>query len=193
MSFLAGLMAITYFGLALPILFLAAIGTCLLSVASYKDDVFAWKTIFGIFCFSAIFWMTDFDWRSIISWMILVYTAAWLLTGSVWFLFKWNKFVGSARADADKHLKEALRKEPDMPPAQKNAIMLSHRPSLDENKERALSWVIFWPFSILAYILGDLLHDLAEWIVERLRGMATLITRRHFGEFENNTEGTVAQ
>lgn len=194
MQFLTGLMTITFLGIAFPVILLVFLGICFLGVTSYKEDLLAWKTFFGVVCFVAIGHLTNFDWfGNIFSLWTLAYIAGWALMGAIWFLFKWNQFVGKKRAAGDAALKEKM-KHPlrndgeEMTPEEKRMFMLDYKPRLDEHKERAFSWIILWPFSVLAYVFGDLIRGVADWIIERLRGAASRITARHFGEFERPME-----
>jgi hypothetical protein len=186
MLFLAGLMSITYFGIALPILALWVLCVLFFGFASYRDEIFAWKTFFGAACVGAILWLSEYSWVNILSWMTLAYMVGWLIAGGMWFLFKWGKFVKGRREHADSALKDALRRKPEMSEEEKRVFMLGHRPNLDENKERVFCWILLWPFSVLSYIFGDLLRDIANWVFERLRGTAQRITDHYFGEFKSS-------
>ena len=180
MQLLTGLMTITFLGIALPVILLAFLGICFLSVTSYKEDLLAWKTFFGIVCFVAIGDLTNFDWfENIFSLWSIAYIAGWALMGAIWFLFKWNQFVGKKHDAGDAALKEKMRypsinHDEEMTPEEKRMFMLKYKPHLDEHKERAFSWIILWPFSVLAYVFSDLIRDVADWIIERLRGAASL-------------------
>ena len=43
-------------------------------------------------------------------------------------------------------------------------------PSASANKERITCWIVYWPFSVAAYLLLDLLQDIGEWIYAKLSG-----------------------
>lgn len=188
MSFLSSLMAITFLGIALPIWFFGGWGFLLLFGTSNREELATWKVAFALLFFGVVSWLSDFSWAFIFSWWTLVYFVVWFVIGALWFLFKWNKLAASAREDADRQIAGYRRNNnnKDMDEEGKRDIMLSYRPDLNKNKERALSWIVLWPFSMLSYLFGDLLKDLGNWIISQLRWVAERITSQHFGEFKGD-------
>ena len=53
-------------------------------------------------------------------------------------------------------------------------------PSPFSYKEKILNWVAFWPWSMVAYMILDLLRDLANFVWERLIGVYAAVVRRRY-------------
>jgi hypothetical protein len=52
-----------------------------------------------------------------------------------------------------------------------------------ENKARVTGWLTFWIFSLVEYVLGDLLVNLVDGIVHMFSGLLQNITNRQFAGF----------
>jgi len=53
-------------------------------------------------------------------------------------------------------------------------------PSPFSYKEKILNWVAFWPWSMVAYMILDLLRDLANFVWERLISVYAAVVRRRY-------------
>ena len=50
-------------------------------------------------------------------------------------------------------------------------------PKVSTHQEKIISWIVHWPWSVLGYLLTDILRDLASWFVELTKGVYNSITR----------------
>jgi hypothetical protein len=53
-------------------------------------------------------------------------------------------------------------------------------PAVTQHKDKILSWIILWPFSLLGYLLSDILMDVANWFFARTKWIYTRISKRAF-------------
>lgn len=44
------------------------------------------------------------------------------------------------------------------------------------------SWVVYWPFYLVSLVLSDLFRELARWVVDRMHGNLTKITKKMFAD-----------
>jgi hypothetical protein len=190
MEFLAPLMAITILGMGLPFFALYFVALILLSIVTYTEDLFSFKSFVAVALVgSAIYFSTtgQFTWHDLLSWYTLLGIIAWFFLGSLWLLFKWNKVSEKSKELFDEAwatLVEKKKNKGETPPSEEDRRSLArlYIPHLKENKERAFTWILLWPLSVLSYILGDLVRDILEWILRNLGSICRKITRNHFGD-----------
>ncbi|HEU5114467.1 MAG TPA: hypothetical protein VFT82_01735 [Candidatus Paceibacterota bacterium] len=53
-------------------------------------------------------------------------------------------------------------------------------PIVTQHKNMLFSWIILWPFSMLGYVLSDILSDLADWLVKRFHWVYARITNHAY-------------
>lgn len=53
-----------------------------------------------------------------------------------------------------------------------------------EHKALLTNWIVFWPWSLLGYLLSDVLKDIADWCFERLKGVYNLISISSFRDVD---------
>ncbi len=56
----------------------------------------------------------------------------------------------------------------------------SYPPSPVDNKRKITTWISFWPWSLIWYIIRDLFRELVDAIYKRLSGLYWSISRRQF-------------
>jgi hypothetical protein len=87
---------------------------------------------------------------------LFLFTVGYFLVGIGWSFFRWLKYVKKQY----KKWKTSYSYKPE--DREKNI------PQAGDNKEQLSAWLIFWPFSVIRYIIGDLLKDLGEMFVRTL-------------------------
>lgn len=87
---------------------------------------------------------------------LLTFAAIFLACGLVWSFFKWDRFVASQA--------KAGREQPDW----------------TDNKGRITGWMLWWPFSMVSYVIGDLLADIIRWVQNLFGGIYQRIAARHY-------------
>lgn len=65
-----------------------------------------------------------------------------------------------------------------------NDTLDSVMPSAMENKERIVTWILWWPTSAFWTLLNDPLVRFANWMYSRFQGMYKRIAYRAFAKFE---------
>ncbi|MBP9757175.1 MAG: hypothetical protein KBD06_01085 [Candidatus Pacebacteria bacterium] len=174
----------------------------------------------------------------------VVVILCWFAAGSVWSVFKWNKFTKRFSEDAKKAFSKfvsewltALRrvetqpeyydtdvlrlglavqkpsedrrqrgamatdpvKDEAMDKARKEAIVelekneipavlmaewqaeqYSQRPTPLGNKEKITTWIVFWLWSGIAYVVTEFLSDAIDMIISQLSGIYNSITERNY-------------
>lgn len=106
-------------------------------------------------------------------------TATYGALGILWSLFKWRKRL--LRPDiqsAMKQAKDAFTKgNPDSAESYIHDYRFPHKARASENKDRIMSWVALWPFSVVGYFIGEFLVDLIARIYDILAGIYERMTK----------------
>lgn len=127
------------------------------------------------------------------------YVAGYLVLGTVYMIFRWTmlssqvaRLYSDIRADymAGKNIQVITTQ------AEKDELstQVSYSSELRDlkvsvpllvraNKARLTGWLTFWVFSLVEYILGDLLVNLVDTIVHMFSGFMQNITNRKFQKF----------
>lgn len=135
------------------------------------------------------------------NWLLCLYGAgAYLAAGVVYMIIRWQIFSSKvatlysqirdsflAKSDnanilqtpkGKEELLEAVRRDYKMTDLGGSVPLLVRR-----NKARLSTWIIFWPISATEYLLGDLLTDVINGIVQAFSGMMQRMTDRKFSKF----------
>jgi predicted membrane protein len=101
-----------------------------------------------------------------IDWVSLAYfVVVYLLIGLVWSFKKWFSF---ARVKYKEHIDREKRMEQEYP----------FKLNVKDHKERLIIWILYWPLSMIGYIIGDLFRDLIDWIISRFSGFYNYLTEK---------------
>ncbi|MBI2120638.1 MAG: hypothetical protein HYT94_03380 [Parcubacteria group bacterium] len=57
-------------------------------------------------------------------------------------------------------------------------------PTWSENKDRIVAWIMFWPWSVMWYVLADVVKDFCEWIVSRLKNVYNSIAQNAYKDID---------
>lgn len=71
---------------------------------------------------------------------LLTFAAIFLACGLVWSFFKWDRYVASRAKRGD------------------------GLPDWRDHTSSIGGWMLWWPFSMVSYVLGDLLRDVVRWV-----------------------------
>lgn len=55
---------------------------------------------------------------------------------------------------------------------------VENSPKIDRYKNRIFGWILGWPFSMIWYVIDDIVKDIAKWVFESLRGVYEGISKR---------------
>lgn len=136
----------------------------------------------GVVVFGAVTWLfgtpANFAWLADPVTLISL-VVVFLGIGALWSLWKWRRHVRSASVQRDiKESVEAYIKskadrksrygEDYVEPAFVDSMSCPTTINPAHNKNRIVTWIVLWPFSMLVYFFEDLLMDIARWVYERL-------------------------
>jgi len=150
-------------------------------------SIWGWIGLLALVCFLIIMVETESDYLGfaliaamlgsavlvngfgpVVSWLyanagsIALWAAGWVAVGLAWSVFKWDRFMAAA---AERYAKN------------ENEVLI---PSWTSHKSKLTSWTVWWPFSMLAYVLGDLLREAINWCLSLMGRLYEAITNRHF-------------
>ena len=128
----------------------------------------------------------------------------YLGVGAFWSLLKWFSFLNQEKDELRKIKQRFLDENPDVKPRENgtftdsdfadfakfiNDKIYGHRsvqnrsdliPSVGEHRTELVAWIVWWPFSAFWTILNDPLRRLANFVVERMRGVYESMASRVF-------------
>jgi len=88
--------------------------------------------------------------------------------------------------DFTTHVMESLNlgKIPDILLGEWESEYACEKPSIKDSAEKAVSWIAFWPFSMICYCFSDLLIDVARWVRRKFSHVYDLITNWIFKDVD---------
>lgn len=165
------------------LLFLIASILLLVSV-EYEHPGWATLSLIGTFALLATF--GDFSIIGTIRtqpMLSLLALAGYFIAGTIWSLIKWWFFV-SNKADAYRQLKASLYHRKGWPETYlmskedkenfhgreySHEYALSLRPKASDNKQRIMSWLIYWPWSSVWTLINDPVKKLFKLIYKKIQ------------------------
>lgn len=88
----------------------------------------------------------------------------YLIIGLFWSIFKWRKYAKSQIL----YLREKLHY---------SKATIADMLALSENKERITTWIVYWPFNALQWIIKDMVMDLIHGIINKMSWAYESITK----------------
>lgn len=88
---------------------------------------------------------------------LLSLLGCYMFIGIIWSMFKWYKFLVKEKARGVKGA-----------------------PKANSYKSEILFWATYWPFGMVKYLIGDLIHDLFSQIWKRIGGVYQKISDKVF-------------
>ncbi len=117
-------------------------------------------------------------------WSTLFYVLAYVAVGVLWALWKWYVLCLDALKRLNEHRVEWQREydshsvKPAGSAYDTFATFVSTYqnipPSVTRNKERVVSWMMFWPWSVVLTVIGDYIARFFRWIY---RQISTILER----------------
>ena len=180
---------------------LCGLAVVLLFLAVETDSPF-WAALTLGGYFAALALLGDFnvlDWLQAHPWKALTYAGAFFGIGTVWSVAKWWFYVRERRDDYNqKKLKFIKRhnlglKVTDAIPEDK---LLEYdgwigsmrigvaRPDPSAHKSRIMTWMVYWPWSMLWTLINDPIKKLFKAIYARIEGVYERISDRLFGDVD---------
>ena len=98
----------------------------------------------------------------------ILYFAAYIATGIVWSVFRLDRFAKQWRRTWNEADNKSARR-----------ALFGEQPTVKNNKDRLLAWIIFWPWSVLWWALADLVFDFMNTIYEMMSGIYSKVIARH--------------
>jgi hypothetical protein len=134
------------------------------------------------------------------NWLVtLEYTGAYLAIGAIYMVFRWRMLSANVariyQTIRDEFLKardiQEITTDREKADLREQTYLNAELRKLDagvpllvrENKARNTNWMVLWPFSMVEYVVGDLLVNIVDGILQGLSGFMQNITNRHFAKF----------
>jgi len=102
---------------------------------------------------------------------ILMITIGYILIGIVWSFIRWYFYLVDNKKyqDIEKRRHEKKYRESEL-------AFKYYIPKAIDNKERIMTWMIYWPFSIFGFILSNPFTRFFSWIYSKVSGVYDSIT-----------------
>lgn len=96
--------------------------------------------------------------------VIVGYSFLWVLVGVAWSVLKWYEFLKHVKRERDK---VGIKVHPS-----------EYTP--DRHKDKLVAWMIYWPFSMLWYMIHSPIRRLYNWVYEMVLGVYDNIHKKVF-------------
>jgi hypothetical protein len=156
--------------------FMIAIITCVeeFEKDGYNRANFGWPIFLNVVVIACLY----FFYRSEINLgltttQIILFSLAYIGIGLAWSFFKWLKFV-----------KYKYRQYLKAQNSSYSRTMEDFKPKVSEEKDQLISWIVFWPYSMVRYAFVQLLGDLMDELIKRFTGVYNTITTSQFKPVE---------
>lgn len=110
---------------------------------------------------------------------VILYIAIYTALGVIWSFYKWYLLLLKAKIKYDKKVLDL-----DETVSEDKGYMKTFKevntPKASKNKDRIISWMIYWPLSIIGYILSDPISKFFNWIYSKVSGGYDRMTARVF-------------
>jgi len=160
---------------------------CMIAFFSYSTyNESASVTFLGLLVFFGITWffygVNPFSWIISNPLSALLGIGVYCAVGVLWSLFKWRKrlisepmqlLMSEARA-------RFVTQNPESDPMDYvHSYDFPSKATASYNKDRIVSWIVAWPFSVIGYFVGELLYNLFENIYKLFSGLYDRITKHY--------------
>ena len=161
----------------------------LLFIAAANDSFAAafWFTVIGLAALQFITFADPWAWITTHPYTFGIGLAAYLPIGVGWSLFRWCRLL---QKEAARVAGEKATWKPLGAYSKWEEYVRRSLPSASENKERIICWVTYWPFSVAAYLLLDLLYDIGDWIYTKLSGLYQSMVERVVASLSGDIDKT---
>jgi hypothetical protein len=130
------------------------------------------------------FFVATIDYHSLLAYTqahggaIIGSIVAWILIGLVWSFFKWYIYLkDNKKVQEEAYALRALRFIPSNKGVVEEREPLVYKiPAASDNKERITTWMIYWPFSILGFVLSNPIVRFYRWLYNTFSGVFDKIT-----------------
>lgn len=102
----------------------------------------------------------------------------YLALGTAWSFWRWRIHARSPSTQAD--IQEAIQKYNDKGDGDKefeDSMWFPRSAQPSQNVNTIVTWITLWPFSLLVYVLHDVLQDIGLWIYHQVGQVYVNITR----------------
>lgn len=164
---------------------------CIWLFVAVEYEKWGWATISVIATFALLGWLGDFSiWNVAVNHPLLAVACAggYVLLGIGWSFGKWYFFVLNMR---DKHLEAVARLKGLLAHRGKafardvNRRTGYEKPVAKEHKGRILTWMIYWPWSLVWTILNDPIKKFFKYIFRKLQATYQRIADRAYAGVED--------
>lgn len=139
----------------------------------------------------------------------LSYVIIYLAVGTVWSVYKWYRFLLKSRNNCEDKMRAWLSSQSEfariynhttqeytpakyeLPPVGSPVIVPNHLkanlaqyliPSVNQNKSRIVSWMMYWPTSVVWHLLSDWVREIFDTIYRFFKGVFTSLRNRIFAD-----------
>ena len=181
--------------------------TLIVTAATSTESTYKWPLFWTIIGVGGVYAFTDAPVPEADPLSVALFATGWLVIGASWAIFKWVRLVSKIRDFRDDYLDAEpmpaawdLEKNPDMNIEKWRQEQLSSKaysqfspndaasydglslpPVAREFQTRIGNWIIFWPASVIASVIGDIVTP----AVEALVGLGGRIARAMSGFMSN--------
>lgn len=133
------------------------------------------------------FVIQPFNWPAILAFCqvnilgIIIGLIVWVIAGIIWAFIKWYFFLADSKIAQDEGHESLIRQHEKYPTTYKHPGKVKYFiPTAIENKERIITWMIYWPFSIIAQIFGNWIAKMYNRIYRRISGTFDKMAAKRF-------------
>jgi len=123
------------------------------------------------------------------NWVYLIIGAiCYLSAGVLWSFFKWDRYIKGEVERLKKNWDyQTSKSEYQKSPIFENTFEKYAEDNLtvaSERKSAIATWIMFFPVSMVLYVIGDFLREFVNWVVKYFGKVYTAITNRHVNKYK---------
>lgn len=144
---------------------------------------FSFAIFVGLFSVFALFGAAFISFLMVNLKIILIGAVLYFVLGGVWSVFKWYRLNIKVRNSYNRAISNGDSHAKAVSYAKEMNNVYSIPPSPSKHKSTITFWIVSWPFSIVTWVLGDLVVDICNYVYEFLASIYTSITKNVFKDF----------
>ena len=106
---------------------------------------------------------------------LLSYGAVYLIIGTVWSFFKFDRYAANQRKKYDELRAERISSNSKPLPKKED-----YQPEVMKSKYKFFNWIVLWWASMIWYVISDLVQDFVNFILRNFGQVYDKIAARHF-------------
>jgi len=106
----------------------------------------------------------------------IFYFSIYIIAGIIWSLFKWFQYVLFLKREYQENIKNFTEESLKNSSRERDIIKKIPNPNALNNKGTLFTWIFYWPFSVIGYILNEPLKKIFNFIINNIKGLYQKIT-----------------